>query len=240
MLPDSKTVTNNPYAATSISPTETLWPSEHEGVVVIADTKMSKSTWKLTFERHRVSIASHDEVVCKSSDKAAFIKEFSFAPVGIRCLALKIDGKKKIIKLSEENVLDIIRLLGVDEWRHAYGKIGAKSMVIWGVVLLLLSGLMLSGTDTRTTSLFTVKILWILAGTIMIANGLLAKNRPRALNFALQMGSSGLIVVCIVIGMLTNFSYFQLGFLFLILIGIAITLQNYRLFKKFETTVRAL
>lgn len=230
-------MTDNPYAPTSISPTEALWPSEHEGVVVISDTTMSKSTWKLTFERHRVSIASHDDVVCKSSDKAAFIKEFSFTPVGIRCLALKIEGKKKIIKLSEENVLDIIRLLGVDEWRQTYGKVGAKSMVIWGLVLMLFSGLMLTGTDTKNTSLFTVEILWILAGTLMIANGVMAKKRPRALNFALQMGSSGLIVVCIAIGMLTNFSYFSLGFLFLILILIPITLQNYRLFKKFESTV---
>jgi len=108
-------MSENPYAATSISPAEALWPSEHEGVVVITDTTMSKSTWKLTFERQSVSIANQDDVVCMSSDKATFIKEFSFAPVGVRCLTFKVAGKKKVVKLSKDNVIDIIRPLGVEE-----------------------------------------------------------------------------------------------------------------------------
>jgi hypothetical protein len=229
-------MSENPYAATTISPVEASWPSTHEGVVVITDTKMSKSVWRLTFDSQSVSLLNDEGVVCKTAEKAKFMKEFSFAPIGVRCLILKIDGKKRVIKLSEENVIEIIRLLGVDEWKQVYGKIGAKGMLGWGIVLLLISGMVIAGTKIWTTELIALEVLWISAGMIMITNGVLAKKNPRALNYALQMGSSGLIVVCVVIGMTSHFSYFQIFFMTILLVGIPIALQNYQLFKKFETT----
>lgn len=227
-------MSENPYASSSISPIEVSWPSEHEGVVDINDTTVSKQVWRLTFERRSVSLSNQDGVVCKTSDKSQFIKEFNFAPVGVRGLILKIDGKKKVIKLSEGNVIDIIRLLGVDEWKHVYGKIGAKGMLAWGFVLLIIAALVVVGTTTWTTEMIALEALWIAAGITMITNGVLAKKSPRALNYALQIGSSGMVIACCVINMISQFSYFQLFFLVVLVMGIPITLQNYRLFRFFE------
>jgi len=181
-----------------------------------------------------VELLNNEGVVVQSAEKGRFLTEFSFAPIGTKCLVAKLGKTKKPIKLTDETVMDIIRLLGIDAWKKEYGKISSKGMLTWGALLLGLSVIVLMGTEQWPIELILLEMLWFAAGCVMIVNGILAKKSLRPRNYILQLISSSAVLLCISINILTAFHWLQIVFFVVVLIGIALAIGNYRLFTALE------
>ncbi len=231
-------MTANPFAAPSAPITQgSLWPNENEGDVLIDDPRLSKSQWTLRFHRQSVELLDKDGAVVQSAEKSAFIKKFSFAPVGAKCIAVKLGSKKVLIKLSDAGVLRIIRLLGIDEWKQEYGKTSAKGMLAWGVVIVCISLLVCVGTTQWPIHLLLLETLWVAAGCLMIVNGILARRSLRSRTYVLQIISNSLVILCIGINMFMAFHWLQALFFVVLAIGIPLAMGNLRLFKALEREV---